>query len=42
MGIKAERDNDGVVMAVDMGIDAEEALDELADGALEVFGKVDA
>ena len=40
--IETESDNDRVVVAVDVRIDAEETLDELADGALKVLGEVDA
>lgn len=35
MGLQAETSNDAVVMAVDVGVDAIEALEDLFDGGLE-------
>jgi len=35
MGLQAETSNDAVVMAVNVGVDAIEALEDLFDGGLE-------
>jgi hypothetical protein len=42
MWLEAQLHDDGVVVAVDVGVDAVQAFEDLLDGCLEVFGEGDA
>jgi len=42
VGVQSEGDDHGVVVAVDVRVDAKQSLDQLSDGALEVLGEVHA
>lgn len=42
VGVEPQRHNDRVVVAVNVRIDTEETLDELAHGGLEALGEVNA